>query len=107
MRFVSELYNSTKDFPKEELYGLVSQMRRCAISIPSNIAEGHGRGTDAEFSRFLSIAYGSALELETQLYIALKLEYLETLQHKKLSSALSEISKMLYVLRERKLSSNL
>lgn len=75
MDLVEETYRLTKEFPREELYGLTSQMRRAAVSIPSNIAEGHGRGSDTEFLRFLRIAYGSLRELETQVIIAVRLMY--------------------------------
>lgn len=64
-RLVSETYKITKDFPREERYGLAQQMRRAAISIPSNIAEGYGRSHRAEYKQFLSMAYGSLAELET------------------------------------------
>ena len=73
MDLVTETYRATRCLPKEEQYGLSSQMRRAAVSIPSNIAEGQGRGGDAEFSRFLRIAYGSLRELETQLLISERL----------------------------------
>ncbi|SFH31151.1 four helix bundle protein [Pedobacter insulae] len=68
--FASHIYLLTATFPKEEIYGLTSQIRRCAISIPSNIAEGSGRQSSKETTHFLSIARGSLFELETQLYIA-------------------------------------
>lgn len=76
MDLVEHVYRLTKEFPEEELYGLTSQMRRAAASIPSNIAEGQGRGADTEFLRFLKIAYGSLRELETQAYIAERLGYI-------------------------------
>lgn len=65
-----EIYNLTENFPKEEIYGLTSQIRRAAVSIPSNIAEGRYRGSKKDFSQFLRIAYASGAELETQLEIA-------------------------------------
>jgi len=72
---VIEIYKVTRLFPKSELYGLSSQMRRAAVAIPSNIAEGYSRASRAEYMRFLQIAYSSAAELETQLLIAKQLEY--------------------------------
>jgi four helix bundle protein len=74
--FVKEIYLLTKDFPKDELFGLTSQMRRCAVSIPSNIAEGYGRQYKKETIQFFHIARGSLYELETQLYISADLTYL-------------------------------
>ena len=76
MDLVAEIYTITLSFPKEELYGLASQMRRAAVSIPSNIAEGAARKTENEFVQFLFVALGSASELETQVIIALRLRYL-------------------------------
>ena len=73
-----EVYRATQNFPKAELYGLTNQIRRAAVSVPSNIAEGKGRFSDREFSLFLRHARGSLLELETQLLIAGQLGYLTT-----------------------------
>lgn len=75
IQLVSEIYKLTNNFPEYEKYGLVSQIRRCAVSIPSNIAEGCSRDTSKEFSRFIQIAIGSSFELETQLLIAKKLAF--------------------------------
>ena len=75
-KLVSEVYNITKGFPSEELYGIVSQMRRCVVSVPSNIAEGCGRRTAIDTMRFLFIARGSLFELETQLYLSLDQNYI-------------------------------
>src|SRR6516225_2038384 len=73
---VTEVYRRTRCFPREEMYGLVSQMRRAAVSVACNIAEGQGRLTRGEFRHFLGIAKGSLLELETQLIISQQLEYI-------------------------------
>lgn len=75
MALVKQVYSVTRDFPKDELYGLTSQARRAAVSIPANLAEGVGRGGNAELARFAQIALGSAYELETLLQIAIRLEY--------------------------------
>jgi len=72
-----DIYTVTKRFPKEEIYGLTSQIRRSAVSIPSNIAEGYGRKTTSEYVRFLYIAYGSVCELETQTMISGDLDYMK------------------------------
>ena len=74
----TEIYIMTSDFPNSELYGLTSQIRRSAVSISSNIAEGAGRKSKKEFAKFLGIAYGSACELETQLLISMNLKFLKT-----------------------------
>jgi four helix bundle protein len=71
-----DIYRTTTQFPKQEMYGLVSQMRRCAVSVGSNIAEGRGRGGDIEFARFMQIACGSLTELEYQLLLSRDLKYL-------------------------------
>lgn len=77
INFVTEIYELTKSFPKEEIYGLTNQIRRSAVSVPSNIAEGSARQTDKEFLQFLYIAIGSLAELETQLIIANNLHYIK------------------------------
>lgn len=76
MDLTEEIYRATAEFPKSELYGLLSQMRRASVSVPSNIAEGKGRHSDPEFVRFLLNARGSLLELQTQILIARRLQYL-------------------------------
>jgi len=95
MIFVTEIYQATQGFPKEEIYGLTSQMRRSAISIPSNIAEGKGRYTVGEFRQFLIQARGSLLELETQIQIAGNLGYLKTKKMDELKIKAVEIGRML------------
>lgn len=78
MLFVRAIYLATRKFPKEELYGLVSQLRRAAVSIPSNLAEGYGRKSRREFRKFIGNSIGSALEIETQLEIAKDLNFIDT-----------------------------
>lgn len=80
MGLAEDIYRLTGDFPKEEMYGLSSQMRRAAVSIPSNIAEGAARGSKKEFLHFLQIARGSLSELETQIILAKKLSYAHDLE---------------------------
>ncbi|WP_145283421.1 four helix bundle protein [Pirellulimonas nuda] len=94
-----DIYRATKQLPKEELYGLVSQMRRAAVSIPSNVAEGHARGSTPEFLRFLAIARGSLAELETQLIIATRLELLRQDSSNEILHKADELSRMLSGLR--------
>lgn len=78
MELVKQIYEITKNFPKDEIYGLTSQVRRAAVSVPSNIAEGQGRDSTKEFLHHLSIAYGSLMETETQILIAESLAYLKS-----------------------------
>jgi four helix bundle protein len=89
------VYEITSTFPKHEVFGLVTQLRRCSISIPSNLAEGCGRGSDADFKRFVQIATGSALELDYQLFLAYELKYIEHQTYDAISKMLSEVRKML------------
>jgi four helix bundle protein len=90
------IYIATSNFPKEEIFGLTSQIRRSAVSIASNIAEGSGRNTDGEFINFWGIANGSSFELETQLMIALDLGYISDSESVALQQDLIEIQKMLF-----------
>lgn len=92
------VYKLTAKFPKEELYGLTSQMRRAAVSIPSNIAEGYGRGARGEYKQFLGIARGSTLELETQLVIANELGYCDLDGFRAVEATSGEVGKMLHAL---------
>ncbi|OGK08506.1 hypothetical protein A2767_05410 [Candidatus Roizmanbacteria bacterium RIFCSPHIGHO2_01_FULL_35_10] len=92
------IYKTTWNFPKAEIYGLTSQIRRCSVAIPSNIAEGFHRGHRNEYIQFLRIAYSSGAELETQLLIALRINYLKQEEFEKLNNLLQEIMKMLNVL---------
>jgi len=103
MELVKEIYRVTRNFPKEEIYCLVSQMRRAAVSIPSNISEGAARGGDREFIQFLIIARGSLSELETQLIISYELGYLQNISdiQKRVDRLFSLIGGLLRHLRER------
>jgi four helix bundle protein len=98
---VVEIYKATADFPKEEKYGLTSQIRRSAISIPSNIAEGAGRNSDKEFVQFLAVSNGSSYELETQVIVANRLELLSKEVADSLCDRLIENQKMNYSLQSR------
>ncbi|MBS2097158.1 four helix bundle protein [Carboxylicivirga linearis] len=93
--FVTEVYDITTVFPEEEKFGLTNQIRRASVSIPSNIAEGYGRKSDGDFSRFLSIAIGSNYEVQTQLEIAKNVGYLTIDDLNKAIDKLEEIDKML------------
>jgi four helix bundle protein len=89
------VYALTRKFPREEIYGLTSQIRRASVSIPSNIAEGYGRGTREQYKQFLSIALGSYMELRTQLVIASRLGLVDSSDFKKVESLASEVGRML------------
>ena len=95
IKLVTTIYDKTKSFPKDELFALTSQIRRCAISIPSNIAEGAARESNKEYIRFLYIAQGSISELDTQLLIANNLFFTGKEDHILLTEKLAEIRKML------------
>jgi len=92
---VMEIYHLTSPFPKEEMLGLSSQLRRAGVSIPANIAEGCGRGTDADFKRFVQISFGSASEVEYLVFLSFELSYIKEDDYKKLQTNLTEIKKML------------
>lgn len=96
---VIAVYAATKQFPSDERFGLSSQMQRAAVSIAANIAEGHGRGTRSDYAHFLDMANGSAAEVGTLLTIAKKLSYCTSEQCSTIETQLSEIGKMLGVLR--------
>lgn len=92
---VKEVYTTTISFPKEEVYGLVSQIRRCAVSVPSNIAEGYGRQYKKETIQFFQIARGSLYELETQLYISFDLKYISETRLNEFVSMIEECRRLL------------
>jgi four helix bundle protein len=95
IEMVTGIYKLTRNFPKEELYGLTNQVRRAAVSVPSNIAEGSGRNSSREFLQFLYYSKGSLMELETQIIIAHNLNYLNNEQKQEMDIILTDISKML------------
>ena len=94
-----KIYEETDSFPSEEKYGLISQIRRCSVSIPSNIAEGSGRSTNKDFNNFLGYSYGSSCELETQLIISNKVGLIEGKKFNDLNNDIQDIQKMLFSLR--------
>ncbi|HDH08779.1 MAG TPA: four helix bundle protein [Gammaproteobacteria bacterium] len=96
MEIVREIYQTTATFPKNEEYGLSSQMRRAAISVPSNLAEGAARKGNKEFKQFLNIAQGSLSELDIQVELAHMLAYMSSERYSELMSKMTEISKMLF-----------
>ena len=98
---VKAVYTISKKLPKEELYGLTSQIRRAAVSIPANIAEGAGRGTDHDFCHFLDIAKGSLFELDTLLILANDLEYVSVEDSNPLLESINEIIKMMVSFQSR------
>ncbi|MFZ2906745.1 MAG: four helix bundle protein [Cyclobacteriaceae bacterium] len=93
---VKEIYVLTSEFPSEEKFGLISQLRRCAVSIPTNIAEGSGRNTDKDFAQFLNISLGSAYELETLLTLCFDVEFITSEQLEYFAIKISEIQKMIF-----------
>jgi four helix bundle protein len=95
MALVEAVYRETRSFPRSEVYGLVSQMRRAAVSVPANVAEGHGRRHRKEYLHFLSTAHGSLMELETHVVIAERLGYLHPQARERLLSETEELGRML------------
>ena len=95
LSLVTEIYQLTNTFPSHERFGLISQMQRAAVSIPTNIAEGSAKTSNKDFARFLQISLGSSFELETELLVALNLSYINTEQYNNLTEKLSEIQKMI------------
>lgn len=98
---VKEIHLILRSFPEDEKYGIISQIKRASVSIPANIAEGTGRITDKDFSRFLDIATGSSFELETLIILSLDLEFLKKSDHDRIIKDLEEIQKMIYSLKAR------
>lgn len=102
-----EVFELTARFPKEEVYGLSAQMRRCAVSIVSNIAEGAGRNSNAEFNHFLGISIGSSYELETQLHISERLKYCPETKFTELKTRLQQTQKMTFQLKSKLLKATI
>lgn len=92
---VKTIYEQTRQFPAEERFGLTFQIRTAAVSVPSNIAESCGRGTDKQLVHFLDISIGSLCELETQVYVAMDLNFLEDKQHETLIAEITAVRKMI------------
>jgi len=101
MDIVKDVYCLTKSFPQEELFGLTSQMQRAAVSVPSNIAEGSGKGSNKDFARFLAISLGSLFELETQLILAGSLGYVTSAQVDELTPKLQSLQRRIYNFKEK------
>ncbi len=98
IQLAKRIYELTKEFPQQEVYGLTNQLRRAAVSVPSNIAEGQARKLPGEFRHFLRIALGSLAEMDTQLVIATELGYIADAQSASFNSGLVEIRKKIYAL---------
>jgi len=95
MDLVQSVYEVVRAFPKEEIYGLTSQLKRAVVSIPSNIAEGQGRKSTREFLHHLSIAYGSLMEVETQILIAVRLGYLNQIVAEQITERTAEVGRLI------------
>jgi len=95
MNLTEKVYDLARSFPKEEIYGLTSQIRRCAVSIPANIAEGQGRRSKKEFQQFLGHARGSLLELDTHLELALRFGYISSESYQNILPQLQEVGRIL------------
>lgn len=96
-----EIYKITRDFPKEEMYGLSDQLRRAAVSVPSNIAEGNARTSTKDYINFLNISIGSLLEIITQIEISFRLGYIKENDYKKVLTETEEINKMLSTIKRK------
>lgn len=95
MSLVTEIYQLTNTFPNHERFGLISQMQRSAVSIPTNIAEGSAKSSKKDFARFLEMSFGSSLELETELTISLNLNYINTVVFESIQHKIIELQKMI------------
>jgi len=93
--FVTEIYKVTNTFPVNERFGLISQLQRAAVSVPTNISEGSAKSSNKDFARFLEISLGSTFELETELFVSLNLSYIDQEQYNQLQEKLAELQKMI------------
>lgn len=100
-KFTLDVYNITKSFPKSEIYGIISQIRRASSSIPTNIAEGCGRDSDAEFNRFLTIAAGSASETEYLIILSNDLKYIDDTTFERFDQQINTIKRKMYSLKQK------
>ena len=107
IKLTKNIYSITSSYPKEEKYGIISQIRRASVSIPSNIAEGSGRDSKKEFNQFLNISLGSCFELETQLIISEKLDFIANDDFLQMNQMLVNIQKMLNGLKKSLIKTNL
>ncbi len=101
MNLVTEIYQLTNVFPTQERFGLMSQMQRAAVSIPTNIAEGSAKTSNRDFARFLEMSIGSLLELETEIKIALNLNYIDSLIFEDIQTKIIELQKMITVFKNK------
>jgi four helix bundle protein len=101
MVIAEEVYRLTEDFPRTEMYGLQSQMRRSAVSIASNIAEGAGRNGPREFNQFVGIAAGSLAEIDTQIQLAIRFGYIDKLDVEDLEMSIEQLQKMIYTFQQQ------
>ncbi len=106
IELVDDIYRITAVFPKSELFGLSAQCRRSAVSIPSNIAEGSQRGTDKDFANFILIAKGSLAELQTQMIIAMRQNFVDKKQCENISNKIEELNKMMFSFRRKLTTDN-
>jgi four helix bundle protein len=95
VEFVTDIYRVTNTFPSHERFGLISQLQRAAVSVPTNISEGSAKTSNKDFARFLEISLGSSFELETELLVSLNLLYIDIEQYNQLQEKLSELQKMI------------
>lgn len=95
VEFVTDIYRVTNTFPSHERFGLISQLQRAAVSVPTNISEGSAKTSNKDFVRFLEISLGSTFELETELLVSLNLPYIDIEQYNQLQEKLSELQKMI------------